>query len=157
VQLTKDDCKLVTLKLVGNINDLKLKQLLKVEENRYLAFAEQVEGKYTFSKDTQLRNILLAFTNVEDAKLGNPLNFTHNKPVHVEKVLLNSVHKFILGIVIFFNEIQLVKPCVIVVQLFKVVGSDTVLKERQFEKVIFKLVIPVALLGKVISNKLIQF
>jgi len=72
------------------------------------------------------------------------------------KVALKVMFKLLLGIVRFFKETQVKKVESNVVQLFNVVGNDTVLKELHPLKVEAKLVIPVALLGKVISNKFKQ-
>jgi len=156
-QLKKVDDNDVASKLVGNINVLKLAQLLKAFAIPYLAFAEQVDGKYTFSNDVQLRNAEPKSTAVDgDTGLGNPLNFIHNKPIQPLKATLKFTFKLLLGIVRFFKETQFVKTLLKVVQLFKVVGNDTVLKELHPLKVLDKFVIEVALLGKVISNKFKQ-
>ena len=91
----------------------------------YLAFEEQVAGKYIFSKVTQPLNMLPIFIEVVLAGAGNPSNLTHSKLTQSLNTEDKSVQLGKEPNVIVFNDEHPLKVPFRVVIFVKSFGKTT--------------------------------
>ena len=83
----------------------RLKQLEKTFVRLYVAFPEQVEGKYTFCKEKHPVKVDVKFTAIPAVTgAGKAVNLNHCNDILLRNAFEKSVAKFMLGKVAFFKE-----------------------------------------------------